>query len=296
MMTLTELQHRFPTEDSCREYLVAQRWPNGVRCPRCGNDRVYDVARPWNWQCNACAPTGYRFSPLVGTVFENTNVGLRDWFQVIYLMCQSKKGISSLQVQRMMGFGSYKTAWYMCHRIRAAMQSPEFKKLSGFVEVDETYVGGKAKNRHGGGVGGGKKKGQGGRGMSGKVAVIGAIARKGNVVCRVIENTKQKTLEGFVKEAVSEEVSLVSTDEAGGYKRLYKSWPHESVDHSHGEYVRGNVHTANIDSFWSGLKRGIVGTFHKVSKRYLPLYLNEFSFRYNNRKDGDMFALVVAGS
>ena len=296
MMTLTELMERFPTEDSCREYLVENRWPNGVRCPRCGNERVYRLTRPWNWVCKECAPSIYRFSPLVGTIFENTNVGLRTWFQVIYLMCQSKKGISALQVQRIIGAGSYRTAWYMCHRIRAAMQSPEFKKLAGFVEVDETYVGGKAHNRHGGGVGGGLKKGQGGRGMSGKVAVVGAIARKGNVVCQVIEDTKMATLERFVQQTVSEKVQLVATDEAGGYKRLHRIRPHQSVDHSHGEYVRGNVHTANIDSFWSGLKRGIIGTFHKVSRDYLPLYLNEFSFRYNNRKDGDMFALVVAGS
>jgi transposase-like protein len=184
----------------------------------------------------------------------------------------------------------------MCHRIRAAMQSPEFKKLAGFVEVDETYVGGKAHNRHGGGVGGGLKKHQGGRGMAGKVAVVGAIARKGNVICKVIETTSNATLDAFVRQAVSEKVKLVATDEHAGYRFLDGKLPHGVVNHSHGEYVRGNVHTANIDSFWSGLKRGVIGTFHKVSKKYLPLYLNEFSFRYNNRKDGDMFALVVAGS
>ncbi len=294
MMTLTELMERFPTEDSCREYLVEQRWPKGVRCPRCGNAKVYHVSRPWNWQCSDCAPTGYRFSPLVGTIFENTNVALRTWFQVIYLMCESKKGISALQIQRMIGAGSYRTAWYMCHRIRAAMQSPEFKKLAGFVEVDETYIGGKAKNRHGGGIGGRKRKHEGGRGTAGKVVVIGAIARKGNVVAQMIQDTSEDTLRGFVRSAVSEKVKLVATDEHAGYKRL--GLPHDSVNHSHKEYVRGNVHTANIDSFWSLLKRGIMGTFHKVSKDYLPLYLNEFSFRYNNRKEGNMFALVVAGS
>ncbi|MBZ5590466.1 MAG: IS1595 family transposase [Acidobacteriia bacterium] len=296
MMTLTQLMERFPTEDSCREYLVEKRWSKGVRCPRCGNERVCRLTRPWNWVCTKCSKGVYRFSPLVGTIFENTNVGLRTWFQVIYLMCQSKKGISALQVQRMIGAGSYRTAWYMCHRIRAAMQSPEFKKLAGFVEVDETYVGGKAHNRHGGGVGGGLKKHQGGRGMAGKVAVVGAIARKGNVICKVIENTSNATLDAFVRQAVSEKVKLVATDEHAGYRFLDGRLPHEVVNHSHGEYVRGNVHTANIDSFWSGLKRGVIGTFHKVSKKYLPLYLNEFSFRYNNRKDGDMFALVVAGS
>lgn len=294
MMTLNELEARFPTEDVCREYLVGMRWPKGVRCPRCGNAKVYRLTRPWTWQCMKCAPNGYRFSPLVGTIFENTNVPLRTWFTVIYLMCQSKKGISALQVQRMIGAGSYRTAWYMCHRIRAAMQSPEFKKLTGVVEVDETYVGGKAKNRHGGGIGGGKRKCEGGRGTAGKIAVIGAIARKGNVIARVIEDTKEPTLKDFVREVVSDKVKLVASDEHEGYKKL--GLPHAAVRHGRKEYVRGNVHTANIDSFWSQLKRGIVGTFHKVSKDYLPFYLNEFSFRYNNRKDGDMFALVVAGS
>jgi len=285
---------RFPTEDSCREYLVEMRWPNGVRCPRCGNERVYRLTRPWNWVCKKCSPKAYRFSPLVGTIFENTNVDLRTWFQVIYLMCQSKKGISALQVQRMIGAGSYRTAWYMCHRIRAAMQSPEFKKLAGVVEIDETYIGGKAKNRHGGGIGGGKRKYEGGRGTAGKTIVIGAIARKGNVVAQVIENTKEETMVGFVRSAVSEKVKLVATDEHENYKRI--GLPHASVNHGQKQYVRGNIHTANIDSFWSQLKRGTVGTFHKVSRDYLPLYLNEFSFRYNNRKEGNMFALVVAGS
>jgi transposase-like protein len=293
-MTLTQLAERFPTEDSCREYLVKMRWPKGVRCPRCGNRNVHRLTRPWNWQCKACAPQGYRFSPLVGTIFENTNVALRTWFQVIYLMCQSKKGISALQVQRIIGAGSYRTAWYMCHRIRAAMQSPEFKKLTGVVEVDETYIGGKAKNRHGGGIGGGKRMHEGGRGTAGKVVVIGAIARKGNVVARMIENTKEETMVSFVRQAVSEKVKLVATDEHENYKRI--GFPHASVNHGRKQYVRGNIHTANIDSFWSLLKRGVVGTFHKVSRDYLPLYLNEFSFRYNNRKEGNMFDLVVAGS
>src|SRR2546428_1269726 len=122
-MTLDELTKRFPTEDSCRAYLVSVRWPNGVRCPRCDSAKVHKVARPWNWQCKQCTKQGYRFSPLVGTIFENTNIALRTWFQVVYLMCQSKKGISALQIHRTIGTGSYRSAWYMCHRIRAAMKS-----------------------------------------------------------------------------------------------------------------------------------------------------------------------------
>jgi transposase-like protein len=294
MFTLRQLKDRFQTQEDCLTYLVSMRWPDGVYCPRCGNDRVYALkSTPFKWQCKACAKNGYRFSPLTGTVFENTKYPLREWFQVILIMCQAKKGMSALQVQRHIGMGQYRTAWYMCHRIRAAMNDPSFQKLAGVVEVDETYVGGK---RHGGGVGGGLKRGKGGRGPVGKVGVIGAISRKGNVVCQVIEATDAKTLEGFVDQTVADRVSLVATDELQTYKRIGRKRPHDFVNHTAGEYVRGQVHTCTVDSFWSLIKRGIMGNFHHVSKRYLPLYLNEFSFRHNNREHDDMFSAVVAGS
>lgn len=291
-MTLTQLAERFPDEQSCRDYLVSLRWPEGPRCPRCDSEQVHKVSSRWAWQCKQCAKNGYRFSPLVGTIFENTNYPLRTWFQVIYLMCQSKKGMSALQVHRTIGSGSYRTAWYMCHRIRSAMESGDFRKLLGVVEVDETYIGGKARNRHGGGIGRNSKRGQGGRGPAGKVAVIGAIARKGKVVARVIEDTTEETLSGFVQEVVSDKVKLVATDQHPGYQGMDR--PHDYVNHAAKEYVRGNVHTANIDSFWSLLKRGVVGTYHQISKDYLPLYLAEFAFRHNNRKNPDLFAAVVS--
>jgi transposase-like protein len=263
-----------------------------VTCPRCGNTKVYTLkARPFNWLCKApkCGGrNGYRFSVITKTVFENTNYPLRTWFQVIYLMTQSKKGISALQIHRQIGSGDYRTAWYMCHRIRAAMKDKSFPKLMGVVEIDETYVGGHDKNRH-------WDKKRHVKGISTKLAVIGAIARKGNVVCELIERADRVHMSAFVRKAVSERVSLVATDEARAYDRLHHEFPHKRVNHGRGEYVRGTVHTNNLESFWSILKRGIVGTFHNVSKDYLPLYLAEFSFRHNERKNPDIFGAVVAG-
>lgn len=295
-MTLTQLMQKFSTEEACKAYLKEMRWPDGVRCPRCNNEKVYELKkRPFHWVCKAkdCGGrNGYRFSVITRTVFENTNYPLRTWFQVIYLMTQSKKGISALQIHRQIGSGDYRTAWYMCHRIRAAMKDGGFGKLMGGpVEVDETYIGGKWGNKHVS-----IRRKQTVRGSQGKIAVIGAIARKGNVVCQIIESADRQTLTNFVKNTVNENVSLVATDEAHGYAHLkQEGYNHETVNHQKDEYVRGNVHTANLDSFWSLLKRGVMGTFHKVSKSYLPLYLAEFSYRHNNRENPNIFADVIAG-
>lgn len=291
-MTLSQLTARFPTEESCKTFLRDMRWPDGVRCPRCQNEKVYTLkSKPFHWVCKGkdCGGrNGYRFSVISKTVFENTNYDLRVWFQVIYLMTQSKKGISALQIHRQIGSGDYRTAWYMCHRIRAAMKDGSFAKLMGEVEVDETYIGGKDRNRHA------RSRSNSSGVYTKKVGVIGAIARKGNVVCEVIESTDRLTMSQFVRKTVDTRVSLVATDEHQGYARLGQTYPHETVHHARHEYVRGNVHTANLDSFWSLLKRGVVGTYHNVSKAYLPLYLAEFSFRHNNRKNADIFTTVVA--
>jgi ISXO2-like transposase domain/Transposase zinc-ribbon domain len=262
-LTSAQFDTMFPVgdEDACKAYLKARRWPQGVACPRCGNAAVYDLpSRAWHWQCAKCSPTGYRFSVTVGTIFENTNKPLRDWYKLVHLMMTSKKGISARQLGRYMGFGSVKTAWLMSHKIRVALIEPE-TKLGGIVEVDETFIGG----------------------------------RKGNVVARVVRDVRTETLVQFVRETVSNKVSLLCTDDAAAYRGLKAEYPHGSVDHKRRQYVVGAVHTNTIEGFWSIFKRGIVGTFHKVSAKYLPLYVAEFQFRYNNRLNDDIFGVAITG-
>jgi len=288
-LTVAQFDAMFKTEEDCIRYLVARRWPEGVRCPRCGAIVSPELeANPFHWQCYTCAPqTSYRFSHLTGTIFENTNKPLKDWYRVTHLMLVSKKGMSALQIFRYMGFGSYKTAWLMCHKIKTAMVE-DIKKLGGIVEVDETYIGGSDKSRHWD-----KRSGTRGRGDTGKTTVVGAVKRKGNVVARVVERTDRLTLEVFVRETVSSRVSLLCTDVYPDYLRLKHRFPHQSVDHTIGPHVVGAVRTNTIEGFWSILKRGVVGTFHKVSKKYLHLYVAVFQFRYNNRDNADIFGTAI---
>ena len=288
-MTEAQFETMFPQgdEDACKRYLVARRWPNGVVCPRCGAVKVFPVgSMPFKWQCYQCAPDqGYRFSHIAGTIFENTNKPLRQWFKVVHLMLTSKKGISSLQIQRQMGFGSYETALNMTHKIRTALMQPE-TKLGGIVEMDETWVGGKDTNRHWN-----KKKGY----FGGKIPIIGAVSRKGNVIARVLDRVTSQAMLDFVNEAVSNKVSLLATDSWPGYSDYLRKFPHGMVDHHKHQYVIGAVHTNTIEGFWSIFKRGVVGTFHKMSAKYMPLYVAEFQFRYNNRFNSDIFGTAIGG-
>ncbi len=224
-MTTAQFEALFPAGDdeACLSYLVARRWPQGIHCPRCGNADLYDASsyKPFHWQCRECAPDGYRFSCLTGTIFENTKKPLRDWYRVAHLMLSSKKGMSALQIQRMLGFGSYETAHSMCHKIRAGLIAPE-QKLGGIVEMDETWIGGKDKNRH-------WNKRVGHRGGD-KTPIIGAVERKGNVVARVLKRVTSEEMLNFVNEAVSEKVSLLATDSAAYYSDYLRVYQHATVD------------------------------------------------------------------
>ena len=298
-MTIRQFERLFPDETACRLYLQRNRWTDGVvRCPRCGNNKVHPhKGKPHNWNCYACSPgaVGYRFSVLVGTIFENTNKPLREWFRVLHMMLTSKKGISALQIYRVMGFGSYNTALLMCNKIRVALASQEFKQLVGVVEMDETFIGGKWENKPL------RKRRQkrddddpGSRSPHNeKETVIGAVQRKGNVIARVVEKLDHDTIWRFVNEAVSRRVSLLCTDSWRAYDILDEDYRRRAVNHHRQQYVVGAIHTNTIEGFWSIVKRGIVGTFHKVSAKHLPLYVAEFEFRYNNRENPDIFGAAI---
>lgn len=290
-MTTRQWEAAFPNEEACRTYLSANRWPKGVFCPRCGNPEVGEHGtRAFNWVCYACSEKGssYRFTVLVGTIFENTKYPLREWFRVIHMMLTSKKGVSALEVHRVIGTGSYRTAWSMCHRVRAGLVDKEFRKLMGVVEVDETYVGGDDDNRHFG-------KKHGGKWRDTKTAVIGAAERKGKIVARVLDKVSREAMQAFVRETVSTDVSLLATDEHHNYHGLKGEYRHGAVNHTQKKYVVGAIHTNTIEGFWSLIKRGVVGTYHKVSRKYLPLYVAEFQFRYNNRDNADIFGEAIRG-
>jgi hypothetical protein len=290
METLDAFDRRFPDEESCRLALQAARWPDGVRCPKCGTEKVYALkSKPFYWLCKACG--NHRFSVISDTIFENTKKPLLIWFKVAYLMLVAKKGRSALEIHRTI-YGDpftadYHTTWYMCTRLRAAMRNQEWGELMGVVEIDEVYLGGKERNKHLG------KRGK--WASQGKTEVIGAIARKGNVVCQMVEDADFRTYDDFVKKTVSSRVDLIATDESFRYRHLNRmGFKHDFVTHKADEFVRGKVHTQTIESFWSLLRRGIMGSYHKISKAYLPLYLAEFTFRHNNRKNPDIFTELLS--
>lgn len=281
-LTLTEILKHFDTEEKARAYLEAVRWPLGTVCPHCGNK---DEAPIWKLEANPkkkirpglhhCGKCDKQFTVTVGTIFEDSHIPLSKWLVAWYLLCSSKKGISSLQIQRMLGLGSYRSALFMMHRIRYALKDPVFTdKLSGTVEVDETWVGG-------------KKKGFGRRYTGNKTPVVALVERKGRVRSTVMETVNARNIKAHLKQHVQPSARIM-TDDSNPYPIATREFAsHERVNHSAGEYVRGDVSTNTVEGYFSLLKRGIIGTFHQVSKKHLPLYLAEFDHRYNHRKVTD---------
>ncbi|MGA3170868.1 MAG: IS1595 family transposase [Chthoniobacteraceae bacterium] len=272
-MNIMALIEQFGTDEKCRARLSQLRWPTGVSCPRCQSQSISTLAEREQYDCNACR---YRFSATSGTIFHDSHLPLVKWFMAIYLMTESKKGISALQMKRTLAI-SYKTAWYLCHRIRGAMRDINCELLRGIVEVDETYVGGKVR-----GMGHGYK--------GNKAIAIGAVQRKGKIRLQVIRNASKEVLHRFIAENTAPDVEAIYTDELPAYNGIADAdTRHESVCHSKEEWVRGDVHTNGIESVWSLLKRSIIGAYHQVSMKHLDAYLDELEFRFNNRSNNCIF-------
>ena len=274
-ITLMQLAKMFPDEETSRRWLEVQRWPDGPRCPHCGTDNVQaGIKHPtMTHRCRECEKKPM-FSVRTGTIMQNSKITHQQWAVGVYLFTTGLKGISSMKLHRELGL-TQKAAWFMLHRLRAAYSHGR-GPFSGPVEADETYFGGLEKNKHG------RNRRKKGRGTAGKVPVAGVKDRATNsVTAKVVPDVKTATLRGFVEENSVPEAT-VYTDEASAYVGMDRH--HERLNHSVGEFVNGMAHTNGIESFWSGLKRGHMGTYHRMSHKHLQRYVDEFSGRYNVRE------------
>jgi transposase-like protein len=296
-LELDVLSPHFASPEAAVKYLERLRWPDGPVCPHCGRGeaedrRHYRIKRKGSgrklWKCFGCRK---QFTVTVGTIFEDSHIPLNKWLLAFYLLCSSKKGMSAHQLHRMLGV-TYKTAWFMCHRIRWAMTEPAFaKKLAGVVEADETYIGGKARNR--------KRRWQKDRAANlgrgkGKEAVMVVIERDGRARSQHIANVTSDTLKGVIRDHV-DTASRLMTDAFSSYKGLHHEFAtHEVINHQLDEYVRGDVHTNTAENYFSLLKRGVHGVYHHWSEAHLHRYLTEFDFRYNARHVTDSERTQIA--
>ena len=283
-MDLMTLFERFGNDEKCRMYLEKLRWPEGVRCVRCGSEKVSHIYKRNQFACDSCQ---YHFSVTAGTIFHDSHLPLMKWFAAIYLLSESKKGMSANQLKRTLKV-AYKTSWYLCHRIREAVRDADVSMLSGVVEMDETFIGGKAKNMHRK-VWERKKETSIGHYVN-KTAVIGAIERGGKVRMQTVERIDYDTIKAFIRAKLADETRAICTDEANVYDTVADiDTQHESVNHSKGEYVFGDIHTNTLENVWSLFKRSVIGSYHKLSVKHLDRYLDEFEFRFNNRHNPFLF-------
>ncbi len=267
--TIKDFDNQFPTNDACLDFLKQARWPKGIFCEKCQKVTThYRIANRKVYSCEFC---GSHVSPTAGTIFHKSNTPLRSWFHAMFLMASTKTGISAKQLQRELGV-TYKTAWRMFSQIRKLM-AEDINPLTGLVEVDETYVGG-------------KRSGTRGRGAAGKTVVMGMTERKGSVIAQVVPDVKARTLLPMIIKNVSNDNTTIFTDELGSYNHVAKlGYAHEIVQHAAQQYVSGIAHVNTIEALWSTIKRGIDGVNHHVSPFYLQGYLDSYLFRYNHRWD-----------
>lgn len=280
--TLQEAIKHFADPDNCLKFMVARRWPNGVECPTCGSKDVRFIPTRRIWECKSKHPKR-QFSVKVGTIFEDSALPLEKWLIAIWMVANCKNGVSSYEVHRALGI-TQKSAWFMLHRIRLAMQTNSLVKLGGKgkeVEVDETFIGGKARNMHHDV----HKRRAGGRGFAGKTTVFGALERDGEVRTKVVQNIRKGTLQREVRDHVTVD-SVLFSDRLQSYEGLIRDYSHYMIDHAV-SYVDGAVHTNGMENYWSLLKRTLKGTYVSVEPFHLFRYLDEQAFRFNMRKDAD---------